>query len=392
MKAVTTNSFLFIVLVRQSVKKGIGGQRMVKGGVKNGHVGYAREQPSHFADTRHVDRVVQRGQRVQRFDLGQGVVGDNGCFGKAFSAVDDAVRHDADFAQAADDAGAFGSQFVHDGCEGFGETAVRQITFDRFARAVVDQTSARDSDAFDQAPGLARFIGGIVKLVFYGRGAAVDDEDPFGPFAFKLEAVRVIALAQSGGGLSGVEHDIAETFRDDLRDLLHGGRFFHYYGLEERNRNQQQFSGRVGDKVGEESVAGHEREFAESVACLKLAKDLASATIANNGSREGPTQNYAEVCGFVAAVSDGFVGLEGDDARAINQMLQVVVREWFEEGNVRFEEIGNVHRKALMIRETCFGTMNVVGRSKAGEGPAVQTLAQGSAGAFWYCHFRILVS
>ena len=144
-----------------------------------------------------IHRVVQRRERIERFDLREHFVGDERPFGELLAAMHHAMGDDTDFAGAADDSCFLRGEFGHHRLECVGEVALRQVALHLALRPAMLESRAVDADAFDQAVRLARFIGRVVKAVFQRRRAAVDDENFLGPLALELESVRIIALAAS---------------------------------------------------------------------------------------------------------------------------------------------------------------------------------------------------
>ena len=75
----------------------------MKGGIKDRYRRYRRQPLAKEANAQRIDRVMQRRQLRQAFDLPQGVVADQRGVFEAFAAVGDAVANAVYLLQAAQD-------------------------------------------------------------------------------------------------------------------------------------------------------------------------------------------------------------------------------------------------------------------------------------------------
>src|SRR5690242_8528321 len=107
-ETVTANASLLIQLIRQAIQIGVRWKGMMKRGVKNSDMRNCGEQPPHVANSGDNDRIMQWGEGIDFFHLGQKLVGDERRFGEFFAAVNNPMSNDAYFGSVADDAGLFG--------------------------------------------------------------------------------------------------------------------------------------------------------------------------------------------------------------------------------------------------------------------------------------------
>src|SRR5689334_21859151 len=75
METVAADRFLFVKLVRETVEIGVSRQRVMKGCIENSDMRYGGKKPAHFANPGGVDRIVQRRERAESFDLREHFVG-----------------------------------------------------------------------------------------------------------------------------------------------------------------------------------------------------------------------------------------------------------------------------------------------------------------------------
>ena len=99
-ESVAAHRLLLVVFIRQAIQIGVRRQRLVEGRVESGHVGH---QGKHAAlpDALDIDRIVQRCQRVQCFQLLQYFVGDNYRFHKPFATMHHPMANGADLGRVA---------------------------------------------------------------------------------------------------------------------------------------------------------------------------------------------------------------------------------------------------------------------------------------------------
>jgi hypothetical protein len=69
-EAVAADAVLLVELVGQAVEVGVGRQGLVEGGVEDGDLRHVREVLHGDADAGDVDRVVQRREDREFFDIG----------------------------------------------------------------------------------------------------------------------------------------------------------------------------------------------------------------------------------------------------------------------------------------------------------------------------------
>ena len=113
-----------------------------------------------------IHRIVQRRERIERFDLREHFVGDERAFRELLAAMHDAMSDHTDFACAADDARLLGGEFGHHGLERLGKVAFRQLAFDLALRPAMGELRAVDADALDLTARLARLVRRVVETVF----------------------------------------------------------------------------------------------------------------------------------------------------------------------------------------------------------------------------------
>ena len=126
----------------------------------------------------------------------------------------------------------------------------------------------------------------VVEAVFERRRTAVDDEDFLRPFAFELQAIRIISLVQGGACSVGVSHERLDSLRDGPRNMLHRAGLGDDNGLKQRHRNQQHLARRFGHQVGKQGIAGHQCGLAKCLAGFQFPQAMPCAAVAGNVGRE----------------------------------------------------------------------------------------------------------
>ena len=177
-EAVAADLILFVVLVGQSIHISILGHGLVETGVKYGYLRNAGHNFLASADTGQVVGVVERAKLAALFNcLDYLFVDDNGA-GELFTAVENSVSYRTDL-------GKLGDHTVL----GVGQS----LNYDRNRLAVVLhihvdlisvlsgnlmlKSAAGDTDTLAKTLCKKGVVGHINELIFYGRGACVDNEN-----------------------------------------------------------------------------------------------------------------------------------------------------------------------------------------------------------------------
>ena len=129
-EAVTADALLLVELVGQAVKVGVSRQRVMERRVEDRDMGHGGKQTAHLANAGDHHRIVQRRERIERFDFREQFVGDERAFREFLAAVHDAMDDQTHFTCAADDAGLLRAEFGRHYLERLREAAFRQLAFD----------------------------------------------------------------------------------------------------------------------------------------------------------------------------------------------------------------------------------------------------------------------
>ena len=229
---VAANPVLLVQLIGEAVEVGLRRHRVVEGSVEDRDLWRRGKEPPHRADPFQVQRIVQRSEGTEAFDLGHHIVRDECPFDESLAAMHDAMPHEADLAELTNDPRLLVRERGEHGLEGVLESARWQRTREVAPGRAVSQARSLDSDALNLSMGVSRFIRGVEEAVLDGGRPAVDDEDFLGPFPFELKPVR-IAFPANGGRLQRIRKNPLHPFRNRARDVLHGRGLGHDHGLEE---------------------------------------------------------------------------------------------------------------------------------------------------------------
>ena len=181
MEAVAANLVLLIVFIGQGVHIGLGGHRLVEGGVEHGHLGHVLAHDGGAGvDAGDVGGVVERCQGDAVLQSLHDLVGDEDGLVEGLAAVHHAVTHSVDLLHGADDTVVLVHQSVQHGLDGLGMGGHGHIDGVQDLLALhlgLVGELAVDADALAQALGQQRAGLGIEQLILQGRAASVDDEN-----------------------------------------------------------------------------------------------------------------------------------------------------------------------------------------------------------------------
>src|SRR3954470_6929766 len=99
METVASDRLLLVKFIGQTVEVGLGGKRMVEGGIEYRDVRDGGKDSAHLPDPGQHHWIMQRGQRSKRFHRGKHFVGQEGSFRDLFTTVHDTMRAHAYFAR-----------------------------------------------------------------------------------------------------------------------------------------------------------------------------------------------------------------------------------------------------------------------------------------------------
>src|SRR6188768_3938120 len=94
MEPVASNPMFFVKLVRQAVEISITRQCRVECGVENRHVRHSWKHATRFADSGHIDRIMQGRERTELIKFRQHLVSNQGRTGKLFAAMHRTMAND----------------------------------------------------------------------------------------------------------------------------------------------------------------------------------------------------------------------------------------------------------------------------------------------------------
>ena len=181
MEAVAANLVLLIVFIGQGVHIGLGGHRLVEGGVEHGHLGHVLAHDGGAGvDAGDVGRVVEGGQGDALLQGLHDLVRDQDGAGEGLAAVDHPVTHRVDLLHGADDAVVLVHQGVQNGLDGLGVGGHGHVDGVQHLLALhlgLVGELAVDADALAQALGQQGAGLGVQQLILQGRAASVDNQN-----------------------------------------------------------------------------------------------------------------------------------------------------------------------------------------------------------------------
>ena len=180
-EAVAADLVLLIVFIGQGVHIGLGGHRLVEGGVEHGHLGHVLAHDGGAGvDTGDVGGVVEGGQGDALLQGLHDLIGDEHRAGKGLAAMDHPVAHRIDLLHGADDAVVLVHQSVQHGLDGLrvgGHGHIDGVQHLLALHLGLVGELAVDADPFAQALGQQGAGLGIQQLILQGRAASVDNQN-----------------------------------------------------------------------------------------------------------------------------------------------------------------------------------------------------------------------
>ena len=78
MEPIAPDRLFLVEFIWESIKERVGWKRVMKRGIENCHVRYCGKETAHLLDPRKHHRIVQRGEGIKFFHLGQDFIRDHG--------------------------------------------------------------------------------------------------------------------------------------------------------------------------------------------------------------------------------------------------------------------------------------------------------------------------